>query len=279
MQKLKLRVKSNDLIADHIYSMDLICEDFDINNFKAGQFLHIKCGAGIDPLLRRPISICDIDTDNKIINIIYRKEGKGTAILAEMRAGDITDCLGPLGNGFTNKDVQIGQTVLMVGGGIGVPPLYHLAKELKSKGAVIKSIIGFNSGKDVFLEKEFAELGDVHVTTMDGSAGHHGMVTDLFDTDKIHSFSEKTKLESDETSSWDRLYTCGPTAMLAAIQKVLSNSNKPAYMSLEERMACGLGACLACVCHPTETKKDSWEKSYKKICCDGPVFELQEVTL
>ncbi len=281
MDRLKLEVKSNTLIADKIYSTDLYCapSEYPIESFLPGQFLHIKCGNGIDPILRRPISICDVDKEKRIINMIYRVEGKGTAELAKAREGDLLDVLGPLGQGFPTDTVSNGQTALMVGGGIGVPPLYYLAKELKKKGAKIKAVIGFNSAKDVFLEKEFAELGDVYVSTMDGSQGHNGLVTDLFTGNPKESSEEEIK-------NWDSLFTCGPTPMLKAIQKkvplFIGDKKADAYMSLEERMGCGVGACLACVCKPTENvgkEISAWEKSYSKICCDGPVFELQEVAI
>lgn len=271
--------------------MDLSLEGQDISKFLPGQFLHIKCGA--ETLLRRPISICDIDREKQSLNILYRSEGKGTQLLSEMQAGQKADVLGPLGNGFPTDTISAGKTALMVGGGIGVPPLYYLAKELKAKGVKIKAIIGFSSAKDVFLEKEFAELGEVYVTTIDGSHGHHGLVTDLFTApgetlSPEHTASSNPDLKPEDTiGAWDSLFTCGPTAMLKAIQNKIPNKDNnqikiDAYMSLEERMGCGVGACLACVCHPTELvgkDLDAWEKPYQKICCDGPVFDLQEVAL
>lgn len=286
VKKLNLQVKKNKLIADRIYSMDLYCDasQYDMHDFVAGQFLHIKASDAIDPLLRRPISICDIDITEKLLTILFRVEGKGTELLSKAAPGQFVDALGPLGNGFP-QNLKEGQTALMVGGGIGVPPLYHLSKELHAKGVKIKAVLGFNSRKDVFLEDEFKALGETYVTTMDGTHGHAGLVTSIFDQNNKDA----------QIDQWDALYTCGPNAMMRAIQEMFgqkaTGSNQefaglPGFMSLEQRMGCGVGACLACVCKPSEalaSKKieplSDWQKSYKKICCDGPVFDLQEVAL
>ena len=274
MKKLVLELKENTCIARDIYKMDLLCKasDFDLKEINPGQFLHIRCGG--DTLLRRPISICDLDYQKEIITILYRVEGKGTKLLSEMLPGEMVDCLGPLGNGFPQDSLKEGDTALIIGGGIGVPPVYLHAKELAKKGIKVKAVIGFNSKDDVFLEKEFAELGEVEVATMDGSHGHKGLLTELIDKNN----------PACKFPDWDALYTCGPTPMLKALQSLFEDDERASFMSLEERMGCGIGACLACVCHPKEgfdlsQALNTWEKSYKRSCCEGPVFKLQEVAL
>lgn len=252
-----LKVKSNKQIADKIFELKLE-GDFKQGGFAPGKFLHIRCSENIDPLLRRPMSICNIDDAGQEMVVLYRSEGKGTKILADKSSGDVLDVLAPLGMQFEYKHVKPAARVLLVGGGIGVPPLYYLGRKLKQQGAVIKSILGFNSAKDVFYEQDFANLGEVTITTIDGSYGHKGLVTDLLD------------------ENWDVLYSCGPTPMLRALQKIVPH-NKEAYVSLEERMACGVGACLACVCKPHDP--DSWGKPYLRVCTEGPVFEMQAVRL
>ncbi len=244
------KVKSNQQIADKIY--ELILEG-DFTGFKPGTFVHIKCSAGFDPLLRRPISICDV-RDNELV-LLYRAEGQGTNLLSKYKPGESVDMLAPLGNGFDVTASAPGSTALLIGGGIGVPPLYYLGRLLKERGVTVKTIIGFNQSKDVFYAEEFAELGETWTTTID-----KGLVTDYLD----------------KVGSWDQLYSCGPTAMLKALQKIIS-PEKTAYISLEERMGCGVGACLACVCDLS--KPEPGEKAYVRVCTEGPVFPMNSVLL
>ena len=222
-----------------------------------GQFVHVKVADGFDPLLRRPISIAAIDKESGTFTIIYRKQGKGTSLLAEKRAGEEVDVLGPLGNGFPVNEARSGSTAVLVGGGVGVPPMFELAKQLAQNGVSVISIIGFQSASAVFYEKELAKYGEVYVTTVDGTYGKKGFVTDILA--EIHG---------------EIIFACGPTPMLRAIE---SGQYAPeVYLSLEERMGCGIGACFACVCH---TKEDPTGFSYKKVCSDGPVFAAGEVVI
>jgi len=219
-----------------------------------GQFVHIRV-AKHDPLLRRPISISSYDKEARQLKMIYRKEGKGTTLLAEMVEGMEVDILGPLGNGFPIEEVSAGETALLVGGGIGVPPLYELSKQLKAKGVKVIHVLGFQTKSAVFYEQEFLQNGETFVTTVDGSYGFKGFVTDIM-----------------KDLQFDILYTCGPTPMLRAIEQ--KYSNKKLFLSLEERMGCGVGACFACVC---KRPNDLSGVSYKKVCSDGPVFRAGEV--
>lgn len=243
-------------IARDIYQLTVEA-DF-VNEVTApGQFVHIRVGKGLDPLLRRPISISSIDRKNSQFTMIYRKEGIGTSLLAEKTPGMVLDILGPLGNGFPLDEVNQGETALLVGGGIGVPPLYELSKQLIAKGVKVIHVLGFQTESAVFYEKEFSEYGETHVATVDGSCGTKGFVTDII-----------------KDIEFDCLYTCGPTPMLKAIEK--GYSDKKVYLSLEERMGCGVGACFACVCR---TSDDPEDVSYKKVCSDGPVFRAGEVLI
>ncbi len=264
MDKGVLSVVSNEQIAERIFRMEVEGE-LAGRMTRPGQFVHVKCGAGIDPLLRRPISICNVDTDKKRLTMIYRVEGHGTRVLSEYVPGQPLDILGPLGEGFPVEGRQAGEHALLVGGGIGVPPLYYLGKQLKQCGVRITSVIGFGTASQVFLERELAELGDVHVVTIDGTAGVQGLVTDVLTGEYGLGMSD-----------WDVLYSCGPLPMLRALQDKYQPAGKEGYISLEQRMGCGVGACLACVC-PVQEQGEG--RKYRKICSDGPVFPLGEVRL
>ncbi|ENQ3078454.1 dihydroorotate oxidase B electron transfer subunit [Bacillus cereus] len=258
MQKQNMIVVNQKEIAKNIYELVLQGDLVQQMN-EPGQFVHIKVAEGITPLLRRPISICNVDQDKNEFTMLYRAEGQGTKTLAKRKQGDLVDVLGPLGHGFPVEEAETGQTALLVGGGIGVPPLYELSQRLVAKGVSVIHILGFQTKDVVFYEEKFAELGDTYVATVDGTHGTKGFVTDVIDAYGI---------------DFDILYSCGPLAMLRALEG--RYKEKKAYISLEERMGCGIGACFACVCHLQE---DPSGHSYKKVCSDGPVFPIGEVVL
>lgn len=264
MNKGVLNVISNSSIAERIFRLE-VEGDLVGCMTQPGQFVHVKCGTGIDPLLRRPISICDVDIERRRLTMIYRAEGHGTHVLSQYVPGQPLDILGPLGEGFPVEGRKVGEHALLVGGGIGVPPLYYLGKELKKRGVRVTFVIGFGTASQVFLKRELAELGEVHVVTIDGTAGIKGLVTDVL--------TEEYGLK---TSDWDVLYSCGPLPMLRALQDTYQAAGKEGYISLEQRMGCGIGACLACVCPVQEPGEG---KKYRKICSDGPVFAFGEVQL
>jgi dihydroorotate dehydrogenase electron transfer subunit len=257
-----LKIQANTQLAERIFRIRLQGEL--VNSMtEPGQFLHVKCGPGIDPLLRRPISISDVNLQTGQLDMIYRVEGAGTKILSEAVPGMDVDVLGPLGKGFPIAHRQAGEHAVLVGGGVGVPPLLYLAKRLTALGTKVTSIIGFATAAQVFLEEELGQIGGVHVTTLDGSVGIKGVVTDVM--------KESYGLA---LNAWDALYACGPTPMLRALQDRYYGV-KQGYLSLEKRMGCGVGACLACVCDAAPDAK----KSYYKVCSDGPVFALEEVVI
>lgn len=224
-----------------------------------GQFVHVKAGAGFDPLLRRPISISAIDQQKETFTLVYRKQGRGTALLSEKKPGEEVNVLGPLGNGFPVNAVRAGERAVLVGGGVGVPPLLELAKQLTRNGVSVRTVLGFQDANAVFYDSELASFGEVFVATVDGSYGEKGFVTDLL---------------SEGDFNGEAVYACGPTPMLKAVEA--GQFAAKMYLSLEERMGCGIGACFACVCH---TAADPHGVSYKKVCSDGPVFEAGEVVL
>ncbi|MGG5253013.1 dihydroorotate dehydrogenase electron transfer subunit [Neobacillus sp. SM06] len=224
-----------------------------------GQFVHIKVSNGIDPLLRRPISISSYDATKLELTMIYRKEGRGTSLLAAKKPGMKIDVLGPLGNGFPVKETRQGETALLVGGGIGVPPLFELSRQLSAKGVNVIHVLGFQTVSAVFYEEQFSRYGDVYVATVDGTYGMKGFVTDVI---------QKHQLK------FDVVYACGPVAMLKALEK--HYPDKKVFLSLEERMGCGIGACFACVC---KKGNDPQGTGYRKVCSDGPVFRAGEVLI
>lgn len=253
----EMRVVAHREIALNIF--ELVLEGHLVEQItEPGQFVHIRTSKGVDPLLRRPISIASIDEDNKHITIIYRAEGKGTKLLSTYQEGEQVDVLGPLGNGFPVDAAKAGETALLVGGGIGVPPLYELAKALNQQGVRTIHVLGFETDATVFYEEEFGQLGDTYIATVDGTNGTKGFVTDCITNEQL---------------DFDLFYSCGPIPMLKALSD--GYANKTGFISLEERMGCGIGACFSCVCH----LKDSMETDYVKVCSDGPVFRAGKVVL
>lgn len=233
------KILSNEKIAKDVYKMVL---EGDTQYITApGQFINIRLAG---KFLRRPISVCDCD--GSTITIIYKVVGSGTEYMSKLEKGTVLDILTGLGNGY---DISKSTKPLLIGGGVGVPPLYMLAKKLIASGQKPVVILGFNTKNEIFYEEEFKSIGcDVRVTTVDGSYGIKGYVTNAFPDD------------------YDYFYTCGPMPMFRAIEKAANTSGQ---YSFEERMGCGFGACMGCSC---KTKYGS-----KRICKDGPVLEREEI--
>lgn len=206
-------------------------------------------------LLPRPISICETDREESRLRIVYRVAGKGTEEFSFYESGASIEILGPLGNGFPLE----GKKVLLIGGGIGIPPMLELAKQLNAEKQMI---LGYRDAQ-LFLREEFETYGKVYVATEDGSAGTKGNVLDVI---------REHHLEADV------IYACGPKPMLRAVKEYAKEQKIKCYISLEEKMACGIGACLACVCKSKEIDSHSNVQN-KRICKDGPVFLAEEVEL
>ena len=249
MKDIIFTVKSNEEIAKNTYKM---CLSGDTEGIRAGQFVNFKLDGFY---LRRPISICDIEND--CLTVIYKTVGKGTEAMSKMTAGEQILTLTGLGNGY---DLSLsGERPLLIGGGAGVPPMYLLCKKLMSEGKKCSVILGFGSADEVFFEDEFKALGaNVTVTTVDGSYGMRGFVTNAMDG--INNINNTDKY------SYTYFYTCGPEPMLKA---VYDKSTTSGQFSFEERMGCGFGACMGCSC---KTKYGN-----KRICKDGPVLTKEEI--
>lgn len=240
MKQVIFEIKNNKPLNAQIMEMTLLGE---VEGVKAGQFINIK----IDGFyLRRPISVCEIISGG--LKIIYKIVGKGTEVLSRMKTGEKLDVLIGLGNGY---DLSLsGDKPLLIGGGVGVPPMYELCKQLIAKGKAVTVILGFNAKSEVFYEKEFESLGaKVIVTTADGSYGIKGFVTDAM-----------------KGLDYSYFYTCGPEPMLKAVHK---QSTTGGEMSFEERMGCGFGACMGCSCKTLTGNK--------RICKEGPVLKKGEI--
>ena len=244
-------------IADDIYSMWLHTDQI-AAHVKVGQFVSVYCNDG-SRLLPRPISICEIDKKDGAIRLVYRVAGKGTAEFSGMHTGAQLHIVGPLGNGFPYEKAE-GKKVFLMGGGIGVPPILELAKQMDCEKKQI--VVGYRDAQ-TFLKEEFEQSGELYISTEDGSVGTKGNVMDAI---------RENALEA------DMIYACGPTPMLRAIKQYAEENGIECYISLEERMACGIGACLACVCKTKEKDAHS-NVNNKRICKDGPVFLSTEVDL
>lgn len=242
-------VRANKLTSD-VYDFTLECPGL-AEKAVPGQFAQIRLPGHT---LRRPISICGIDKDKKTLRFVFQIRGQGTAELAEFCEGDELEILAPLGNGFP---VQQGKRTLLVGGGIGVPPLLGAASAL-GKDAV--AVLGFRNRDAVILEHDFAATGaSVHIATDDGSYGFHGLVTTLT-----------------QQETFDTVFACGPAPMLKAVRALAEERQVPCFLSLEERMACGIGACLGCA---TALLDEAGNQYFGHVCKDGPVFDSRRVVL
>ena len=240
MRQSIFTITKNAPLTSNVYVMTM---KGDTDGIKCGQFVNIK----LDGLyLRRPISVCDVEGD--LLTIIYKVVGKGTEVMSRMAEGDSLDLLTGLGNGYDTA--PSGDRPLLLGGGVGVPPLYMLCKELIREGKQPTVILGFNTADEVFYKNEFETLGArVILATADGSMGVRGFVTTAMDGVDYSYF-----------------YTCGPEPMLKAVYKATTTSGQ---MSFEERMGCGFGACMGCSCKTIT--------GYKRICKEGPVMKKEEV--
>ena len=256
MEKEQARVISQEMLAAGIYSMWIQTKA--AKNAKPGQFISMYTNdAG--KLLPRPISICEIDRESEKLRVVYRVTGEntGTEQFSKLQAGDTIDIVVSLGNGFPLEKAK-GKKVFLIGGGIGIPPMLETAKQLKAEKT---AVLGYRD--ELFLNDEFTRYADVYVATEDGSAGTKGNV--------LNAICERG-LEAEV------IFACGPTPMLRALKEYAAEKNITCWISMEERMACGIGACLGCVCKSKEIDAHSLVHN-KRVCKDGPVFLSTEVEL
>ncbi len=241
MQQGYFKIISNEPLTETVFKMVLSGDTSAVTN--CGQFVDLRLP---EKYLRRPISVCDYDQNT--LTLIYKVVGQGTEIMAKLPAGTVLDVLTGLGNGYDTS--LSGDHPVLVGGGVGVPPMFNLCKKLLSEGKKPQVVLGFNTAEEIFLADAFKALGvDVHIATADGSVGTKGFVTDVI-----------------KTLDYTYFYSCGPMPMFKAMEQIMTTSGQ---YSFEERMGCGFGACMGCT---IQTKS-----GYKRVCKDGPVFVREEV--
>ena len=245
-----VRIKDAKCIATGVYEMLLLTPQM-AEQAKAGQFISIYSNDG-SRLLPRPISICEVCGD--CLRVVYRVAGKGTEEFSKMKAGEYLDVQGPLGNGYTISEKK----ALILGGGIGIPPMLQLAKSINAEKEIV---LGYRD--ELFLNDDFGRYGHVTIATEDGSCGTKGNVLDAI---------------KERGLKGEVIYACGPMPMLRAVKRYAEDNNMEAYISLEEKMACGIGACLACVCKTTKKDEHS-QVNNTRICKEGPVFDAREVDI
>jgi dihydroorotate dehydrogenase electron transfer subunit len=260
MKILSCEIISNEKYSDNLYRMDVF-SPYICRNAEVGQFVNIKCSRDdiLQPLLRRPFSIFDVEEKFNVFSVLYAVRGAGTRFMAGLDRGDILDFAGPMGNGISLD--KSSDRLLLIGGGIGIAPLNFLAKIAAGKKSVFFTA-GFKNNSYKRWEKDLIELKvEYNICTENGSWGDRGMVTDYI----------KKNLET--FSDYD-VYCCGPRNMLKVIQRLYSQESNRVTAFLEERMACGVGVCAGCVVKIRKGKKDF---IYRKVCQDGPAFDLKEV--
>ena len=246
------RIEESRTLGEGLHSLTLSCGDM-AREMRPGQFVHVACGA--DQLLRRPISLCTVSGDT--FRLVFQIKGAGTRYLAERKAGEQVDVLGPLGRGFDLD--RLGPRPVFVGGGIGVPPLLWGMQRVRQRGGEPRAVLGFRSRGAVILTEEFEREGACTITTDDGSFGRPGFVTDAL---------------AECLAGASAVAACGPRVMLRAVAHLAKAAGVPCQVSLEERMGCGIGACLVCAC---ALKGEAGQTRYGHVCKDGPVFDAEEV--
>lgn len=240
-------------LAEDVFSIKVDISDFDVS-VKPGQFVNVKCGIGLETYLRRPISVCDADIQQKTMTLAFQIRGKGTKILAETKLGDIVNVMGPLGTEFYQPESG---NIAVVGGGIGIFPLYYLLKELPYCKRT--TYLGFRNKDAIFMEADFTSVSDkINIATDDGSYGYNGFVTAML----------KSDLEAGNIP--DVIYTCGPAQMMGIVARFAKEYGVKCQVSMEERMGCGIGACLVCSCKLKSDNESGWYNGH--VCKDGPVI-------
>jgi dihydroorotate dehydrogenase electron transfer subunit len=254
MKRLEAKILSNEKIQEEFYRISA-ASSYLAKKSKPGQFVEVKCSAGSDPLLRRPLGVHRIRGNS--VELLYKVIGKGTEALSHMKKGDILDVIGPLGNGFAIRE---NAGAILVAGGHGVAPLLFLAEQLMRTRRHVQVFIGAKTKKHVLCAKEFKQIGcELSIATEDGSMGHKGFVTDLLRKNLATGNRQPATI-----------YACGPVGMLRAVSEIAQKRGVACQVSLEEKMACGVGVCLGC---PVKIKG----QGYKMVCKDGPVFNAGDV--
>lgn len=259
---IKAKLLKKEELKPGIFKFSVQADEI-IKTAKPGNFIEIRVNDNIEPFLRRPISIHNMDREKGILEFIFQEKGKGTKILSARREGDLVDIIGPLGFGtFKYSNYQ---NLAIIGGGIGVFPLYELAKCANAENKNVNTYLGFRNKELVVLEDEFRKVSNkLEITTDDGSYAQKGFAINFLKKDI-------------ENGKIDCIYACGPLPMLRAVRELAIQKNIPCQISLEEKMACGLGVCLGCAVKTAVTSKDAPE--YWHVCKAGPVFEAKNVEI
>ena len=249
-------------LLDGLYKFSVEAKEI-VDIAKPGNFVEIRINENLDPFLRRPISIYNLDKEKGILEFIFQVKGKGTELLAKKEEGDLIDIIGPLGSGTFKFEGK--QNIAIIGGGIGIFPLYELAKQAKESGINIHTYLGFRNKELVTLEKEFGAVStNLTITTDDGSYKEKGFAINFLNNDL-------------EKENFDCIYACGPLPMLRAVKKLAEEKGISCQISLEEKMGCGLGVCLGCAVKTAASPKDAPE--YVHVCKAGPVFDSKIVEI
>ena len=257
MGLFQARVKSHVTVNETAFLLELSCPDI-VDKIQPGQFVQLKCNDTLDPLLRRPFGVHKIDKDNGSMFIYYGVVGVGTELLKKYKVDDKLSLIGPLGNGF---ELKRNKDIVVIGGGMGIAPMLFLAEELYARGNRIIVVLGAGDSEGLNIRNSFASFAeDMLLATDDGSLGYHGLVTEPL-----------KELLRDK--SFDMAYACGSPEMLKGVKAIVDSANISCQVSMEARMACGVGVCLGCAC------KGSNNDYYPKVCIDGPVFWTEEVDL
>lgn len=262
MRLLQEEILSNEKYGENIYKMEIF-SPYICRNVKAGQFINIRCSSGssLDPLLRRPFSVFDLEEKFNVFSILYIVRGKGTKYMTSLKKGDILDFAGPLGRGIDLEQSQ--KDILLVGGGIGIAPLYLISKIARQKGKKVLVIAGFRDSSLIRWERDLARWGiKYRIFTEDGSWGEKGLVADYL-CNELNQFKNF------------EIFCCGPVDMIVRLQEIFSGLDNKVTAILEEKMGCGIGACMGCMVK-IRSKKDPGF-TYKKACIEGPAFDLGEV--
>lgn len=249
-------------LLDGLYKFSVEAKEI-VDIAKPGNFVEIRVNENLDPFLRRPISIYNLDKENRILEFIFQVKGKGTEILSKKAEGDLIDIIGPLGSGTFKFEGK--KNIAIIGGGIGIFPLYELAKQAKNSGINIHTYLGFRNKELVTLEKEFEKVSSkLIITTDDGSYKEKGFAINFLKDDL-------------NNENFDGIYACGPLPMLKAVKKLAEEKEIPCQISLEEKMGCGLGVCLGCAVKTAASTKENPE--YVHVCKAGPVFDSKLVEI
>ena len=259
----KARISSNREVAGGVFQME-IHSPWLVSSGLPGQFVSLRVGDGLVPLLRRPLSIFMTDSEAGSVGLLFRVVGRGTELLSRMKAGELLDLIGPLGRGFSVSSET--KKVFIAAGGLGVAPLFFLAQVLLGRGVSVQFLLGAKEEGQLLCCDELRAMGvELHISTDDGSRGFHGFVTEL-----LEEMLGKDGLDPQTPA----ICATGPEAMMKRIAALAREQEIPAQFSLERHMACGMGACLGCV---MRCRSEDGGPVYRRVCADGPVFDLEEI--